>query len=130
MATQDTEMLILSPTPGEERALSRAISLWAGGTTRPETRDREDKLQDKIAAVRRFFAFAGKHPGEVTPEDLERWRRHLEGRGQKPATVYARISRLSSFYNWLLAHPQLRGLTGANPVAQARPRCPHPYQSE
>jgi integrase len=112
------------------KALNNAIFLWAGKTTRPETWDREDKLQDKIAVVRRFFTFAEKHPGEVTPGDVERWRQHLAEQGQKSATIYARISRLSSFYKWLLANPQLQSFIASNPVAQARPRCPYPYQSE
>jgi len=129
MDINDTQSLMLS-SPEMGKALANAIALWAGGTTRPETWDREDKLQDKIAVVRRFFAFAGKHPGEVTPGDVEQWRQHLEAQGQKPATIYARISRLSSFYKWLLANPQLQSLIVSNPVAQARPRCPHPYQSE
>jgi integrase len=129
MAINEATTLVLVPQE-TEKALSNAIALWAGGTTRPETWDREEKLQDKIAVVSRFFAFAGKHPGEVTPGDVERWRQHLAEQGQKPATIYARISRLSSFYKWLLAQPQLQHLVGSNPVVQARPRCPHPYQSE
>ena len=129
MATEESQTLVLTPSE-TEKALANAIALWASGTTRPETWDREEKLQDKIAVVRRFFAFAGKHPGEVTPEDVEQWRQHLAEQGQKPATIYARISRLSSFYKWLLANPQLQHLVGSNPVVQARPRYPHPYQSE
>jgi hypothetical protein len=51
-----------------------------------------------MTAVRAFFSFVGKHAGEVTPADVAAWRQHLESLGQKPATVYARLSRLSSFY--------------------------------
>jgi len=107
-----------------------AIDLWAEASTRPEIGGRDERLRDKRQIVLAFLRFTGKHPGEVGPRDVERWRQHLERQGKKPATVYARISRLSSFYKWLLAHPQLKNLVGANPVAQARPRCPHPYQSE
>jgi integrase len=113
-----------------EVALRNAIQFWADQTTRPETYDRESKLSDKVQTVNRFFAFAGKHPGEVTPSDVAAWRRHLEFLGQKPATVYTRISRLSSFYKWLMADPQLGSYIGTNPAAQARPRFPRPYQSE
>jgi integrase len=111
-------------------ALLNAIELWAQGNTRPETFDRNYKVQDKIAAVRVFFSFVEKHPGEVTPTDVAAWRSHLELLGQKPATVYARLSRLSSFYRWLLSNPQLSAHIQANPVLQARPRYPRPYQSE
>jgi site-specific recombinase XerC len=102
--------------------LLNAIVLWAQSNIRPETFERDYKLQDKIAAVRAFFAFAKKHPGQVTPTDVAAWRQHLESLGQKPATVYARLSRLSSFYRWLLSNPQLSAHIQANPVLQARPR--------
>jgi|SRR5215213_1942760 len=111
-------------------ALRNAIRLWAERTTRPETNERESKLGDKIQAVSRFFAFVDKHPGEVTPVDVEAWRAHLEAAGNKPATVYTRISRLSSFYTWLMANPQIGAHLRTNPAAQARPRFPRPYQSE
>jgi integrase len=113
-----------------EVALRNAIRLWAERTTRPETNERESHLGDKVRAVSRFFAFVDKHPGEVTPMDVEAWRAHLEAAGNKPATVYTRISRLSSFYKWLMADPQLGIYIGINPAAQARPRFPQPYQSD
>ena len=78
-------------------ALRNAIRLWAEQTTWPETYERESKLSDKVQTVNRFFAFAGKHLGELRPADVEAWRAHLEAIGNKPATIYARISRLSSF---------------------------------
>lgn len=111
-------------------AISRAISFWAESTTRAETYDRQFKLHDKIQAVSNFFAVTGKHPGEITPEDVKVWREHLVSCGQKPATVYARISRLSSFYKWLMVDPQLSLYIKSNPVVHARPRYPQPYQSE
>ena len=111
-------------------ALQNAIRLWAEQTTRPETHERDSKLGDKRQAVSRFFAFAGKHPGEVRLADVEAWRAHLEAAGNKPATVYTRISRLSSFYRWLMADPQLSIYIRTNPAAHARPRFPRPYQSE
>lgn len=127
MAIAETKSLVLKP---QETALANAIALWAGGTTRPETWARDDKLREKIAALSRFFSFIGKHPAEVLPEDVERWRRHLTAQGKKPATIYARISRLSSFYKWLLANPELQSQIRSNPAAQARPKSPRPYQSE
>lgn len=113
-----------------EVALQNAIRLWANQTTRPETHERESKLGDKRQAISRFFVFADKHPGEVRPADVEAWRAHLETAGNKPATVYTRISRLSSFYKWLMADPQIGPYIRSNPAAQARPRFPRPYQSE
>jgi integrase len=116
--------------PDPAAALRNAARLWAEQNTRPETLSRAGTLKDKVTAVTSFFDFAGKHPGEVTPEDISRWRAEMERRGLKPATVYARVSRVSSFYRWLLSDPQLSRFIKSNPAAQARPRYPRPYQSE
>jgi integrase/recombinase XerC len=48
----------------------------------------------------------------------------------QPATIYARISRLSSFYTWLMNDPQLAGEITSNPVLLARPKAPRAYQGE
>jgi integrase len=113
-----------------DAAIHSAIQFWAEGSTRAETFDRASKLQDKTQVVRGFFDFTGKHPGEVKPEDVRRWREELESRGQKPATVYARVSRVSAFFKWLMADPVLGRHIRSNPAAHARPRHPQPYQSE
>src|SRR5688572_13388776 len=114
--------------PDPAVAIRNAATIWAGQNTRPETLARPEKLKDKVSAVISFFDFAGKHPGEATPEDVSRWRQEMEGRGLKPATVYARVSRLSAFYRWLMTDPQLSVFIRSNPAAQARPRYPRPYQ--
>jgi len=113
-----------------QAALRTAIQFWADSSTRAETFERAAKLHDKTQVVGSFFAFTGKHPGEVKPEDVRAWREHLESKGQKPATVYARVSRVSAFFKWLMADPQLGQHIRTNPAAQARPRHPRPYQSE
>ena len=116
--------------PDPRAALRNAVALWAEQNTRPETLARAEKLKDKVSAVTSFFDFAGKLPGDVTPEDVSLWRKEMEGRGLMPATVYARVSRLSAFYRWLMSDPQLSRFIQNNPAAQARPRYPRPYQSE
>lgn len=116
--------------PDQTVALRNAAALWAEQNTRPETLARAEKLRDKVSAVTSFFDSSGKHPGEVTPEDISRWRAEMEQRGLKPATVYARVSRVSAFYRWLMADPQLYRFIRTNPASQARPRHPRPYQSE
>lgn len=111
-------------------ALVNAIHLWAAATTDAESACREDLLSSKRQAVSSFFAHCGKHPGEVTALDVQGWRDALEGKGFKPATVYARISRLSSFYTWVLRDPVLGPFIKGNPADFARPKCPKPYQTE
>lgn len=111
-------------------ALLNAIHLWAAATTDAESACCQDLLRSKRQAVSSFFAHAGKHPGEVTALDVKSWRDALEGKGFKPATVYARISRLSSFYAWVMRDPALGQFITSNPAQNARPKCPKPYQSE
>jgi integrase len=127
MTRNESQSLALRHLDG---ALASAIDLWAKGSTRPEIFDRETKLEDKMAAVARFFAFTGRHPGDVTPMDVERFRAHLEQLGRLPSTIYTGLSRVSSFYRWLLANPALAGVVSSNPVTLARPRHPRPYQSK
>lgn len=116
--------------PDPEAALRNAVALWAERNTRTETLARAERLKDKVSAVTSFFEFAGKHPGDVRPEDVSCWRAEMERRGLMPATVYARVSRVSAFYRWLMSDPQLSRFIRSNPAAQARPRYPRPYQSE
>src|SRR6266508_3045860 len=123
----ETQALVLEPP---EDPVSKAIKMWAGNTTRPETWGRKDKVEEKVAVIRRFFTFTGKHPADVTPVDVDNWRRSLEEEGQAVTTVYARIARLSSFYKWLLANPEMQSQVRFNPATQARPKYPRPYQSE
>src|SRR3954466_723694 len=74
--------------PDPVAALRNAAALWAERNTRPETLSRAEKLKDKVSAVTAFFDFSKKHPGDVTPEDVSRWRAEMERRGLKPPTVY------------------------------------------
>jgi site-specific recombinase XerD len=111
-------------------ALLNAIHLWAAATTDVDSACCEDLLRSKRQAVSSFFEHAGKHPGEVTALDVKSWRDALEGKGFKPATVYARISRLSSFYSWVMRDPALGQFITSNPAQNARPKCPKPYQTE
>lgn len=111
-------------------ALLNAIHLWAAATTDAESACSNDLLRSKRQAVSSFFAHVGKHPGEVAALDVQNWRALLEEKGFKPATVYARISRLSSFYEWLMRDPNLGQFIQSNPAQRARPKCPKPYQTE
>ena len=115
---------------GKEFALRTALHLWATATTDAESHCRRDLLRAKQQAATDFFSHCGKLPGEVKTEDVEAWRKALEERGFKSATVYARLSRLSSFYEWAMRDPQIAGLVEKNPVRLARPKAPKAYQTE
>ena len=115
---------------GVDLALLSAIHLWAAATTDAESACCEELLKAKRQAVSSFFSFAGKDPGEISPLDVQEWRRQLEEKGFKQATVYARISRLSSFYEWAMKDSALSQFITSNPARLARPKCPKPYQTE
>ncbi|HEV2764353.1 MAG TPA: tyrosine-type recombinase/integrase [Pyrinomonadaceae bacterium] len=115
---------------GTEAALQTALQLWAAATTDAGSHCRRDLLRAKQRAVRSFFAHCGRLPGEVGPVEVESWQHELERRGFKPATVYARLSRLSSFYEWAMRDPTLGRLIETNPVRLARPKAPRAYQTE
>jgi integrase len=129
MDSQDAQTGLIRQGTDLRAALRSAISLWADATTDATTRRREELLKGKPKVIEDFFAFVEKHPGEVAPEDVKRWQRKLEQR-LRPATVYVRISLLSSFYEWLVRDPALARFVQSNPVRLARPRAPKPYQTE
>src|SRR5438270_6045592 len=129
MDFQDTQTSLVKQETDLQAALRSALSLWADATTDATTRRREELLKGKPKVVKDFFAFVEKHPGEVSTEDVKRWQKRLEER-LRPATVYVRVSLLSSFYEWMMRDPTLARFVLSNPVRLARPRAPKPYQTE
>lgn len=126
---EPSEALVIAGE-GREFALRTVLHLWATATTDSGSHCRKDLLRAKQQAAADFFSHCGRLPGEVGPADVETWRKALEEKGLKPATVYARLSRLSSFYEWAMRDPQLAGLVEKNPVRLARPKAPKAYQTE
>lgn len=134
--TKSKTSLIKRPLPKkkaysvkDDQALLAALEAWAEKTTGALSYRREELRRDKQSAALSFFAYTGKHPFSIRTRDCLEWRRHLEAH-YKPNTIYARLSRLSSFYNWLLSDPVLGKHLRSNPVILARPKCPPPYQAE
>ncbi|MGB7923315.1 MAG: tyrosine-type recombinase/integrase [Pyrinomonadaceae bacterium] len=113
----------------DDQAILAALEAWAEKTTGALSYRREELQHDKQSSVLSFFTYTSKHPFSIRTRDCLAWRRQLEER-YKPNTVYARLSRLSSFYNWLLSDPILGKHLRSNPVILARPKCPPPYQAE
>jgi site-specific recombinase XerD len=108
--------------------LHGAIRLWAESSTSAGERF-DDLVRDKKSVVEDFFRLNGKHPAEIKPHDVQEWRQGLEARGLKPNTVYSLVSRLSSFYRWLMRDSVLGAHIKTNPALLARPKRPKPYQS-
>src|SRR5215207_4364922 len=110
-------------------ALRNAIEVWAASSTGADVRRRVELTTKKRRAVESFFVEVGKDPGAVTPADVQEWCERMKREdGLRPAaaTVYARVSFLSSFYAWAQRELGLR----ANPALLARPKAPKPYQTE
>jgi hypothetical protein len=129
------------PAPFDEitPALVNAIQLWVDATTDAASPRRHDLQRDKIAALLSdgqrgracgFFALIPKPPQAVTPLAVKTWQAHLEAAGLSPSSVYARVSRLSSFFEWLVKAPPFRETVKYNPVTLSRPKAPKAYQSE
>jgi integrase/recombinase XerC len=110
--------------------LRSAIALWSDSTTDAASARRQDLVRDKSRSVEGFFTFSGKRPADVTSLDVKRWQREFERRGLKPASVYSKVSKLSSFYTWAIAKTPLRKVMQENPVRLARPKAPPAYRSE
>lgn len=113
----------------DEVALRNAVTLWAETTTDGSSDRYHDLRRDKTLAVLSFFNFVARHPAEVHPGDVKRWRDELESGRLKQNTVYSRVSRLSSFYRWLMRDPVLGPHVKTNPALLARPKRPRPYQT-
>lgn len=110
-------------------ALRTGIEVWAASSTSGTTRRREELIAKKRKVVETFFVKIGKDPGEVTPIDVQEWcdrMRREDGHHPSAATIYARVSFLSSFYAWAQRELGLR----TNPARLARPKAPKPYQTE
>lgn len=121
-----TNVLTTSQQQTVTQAIAPAVSLWADATTNPESERRLDLRRDKQKAVLDFFSFADLSPDQVNAVDVKQWQAELEAQGLAHATVYSKISRVSSFYEWAKAHGHIEH----NPVVDARPKAPQAYQNE
>jgi integrase/recombinase XerD len=65
-------------------------------------------------AVADFFQFInGKHPTEVVPADVQRWRDHLRHSKKRAATISFKLSVIRSFFEYLKAG----GVVPINPAS-------------
>jgi len=65
-------------------------------------------------AVADFFQYVGgKHPTEVVPDDVLRWRDHLRAGRKRAATVAFKLSVVRAFFEYLKAG----GLVSLNPAS-------------
>ena len=119
--------------------LLTAVEMWATARTTANSDRLNDLLRDKIHALlgegegggaAGFFVFIKKSPEAVTPTDIVTYRDYLHEMGLAHTSIYARISRISSFYTWLLSEPTFKARIKYNPVDLARPKAPQAYGTE
>lgn len=113
-----------------QAVLRTAVGLWAGASTGVSSRRRGEVLQNKRRVVEAFFDWVKKSPRDVEPADVSVWCERMRGEGKRPATIYARVSFLSSFYRWALGQPEVGASLRQNPALLARPKRVRPYQTE
>lgn len=112
-------------------ALSNAVAIWAESSTGREVYKRSELLHTKRQAVQNFFAHVGHDlPEDVSPEDVVAWCRKMEEDNLSSGTIYARVSRLAAFYDWLISYSPLGHHLRSNPARLARPPRPKAYQTE
>lgn len=114
----------------QQVVLHTAIELWSVASTHVETRQRKEQLKKKQKIVQSFFDWVRKNPGEVEPTDVRAWCEWMEGEGKSPATIYARVAPLSSFYRWAMSQSAVGAHLRQNPALLARPKRVRPYQTE
>ncbi len=130
-ASESQIVAIITSDDSREAVLRSVINLWAGARTGETTVRRSELVRKKSEAVATFFSFVQKNPGEVDEQDVRAWTEHLRReRKLKPPTVYARLSFLSSFYEWAMRDSRTGAYLRSNPVTLARPKAPRPYQTE
>jgi site-specific recombinase XerD len=114
----------------QQVVLHTAIELWASASTGVETRRRVEQMKRKQKLVQSFFDWVRKNPGEVEPTDVRAWCKRMEDEGKSPATVYARVACLSSFYRWDMAQRSVGAHLRQNLALLARPKRVRAYQTE
>jgi integrase len=125
-----TESALVRLERDTQATLGHALRLWAEASTSTLTERREEIQGYKQKVVNSFFSFIKKHPGDISPLDVEDWRKSLEAAGLKPNTVYARVCFLSSFFAWAMRDPTLHKHIRNNPARLALPKAPKAYQTE
>jgi site-specific recombinase XerD len=102
---ESLERLRAAAYPGSD-AFRRDLSAWLDKTPGINAESTRRIYANHLSL---FFRWAGKPPGDVTAEDMERYRDHLRERGLKPATIWTRFIALNGFFqNLAIRHERFR----------------------
>ena len=122
------EFEALSRLPADNE-LDVSIERWTRATTDQTLVRAKDINRDKIRAVQSFFDLVVKQPDEVSSEDVLVWQRHLKERNLSERYIYASLSHLSSYFEWLRKLPDFAHFIKINPVRTVMPKPPKKYNS-
>lgn len=108
--------------------LQTSIERWTFATTDQTLTRAKDINRDKIRAVQNFFIVVEKQPDQINSQDVLNWQRHLKDRALSERYIYASLSHLSSYFEWL-RKTELAPFLKINPVRAAMPKPPKKYNS-
>ena len=118
----------LSKLPADTE-LDVSIKRWTRATTDQTLTRAKDISRDKSRAVQSFFDVVVKQPDEINSEDVLVWQRHLKERDLSERYIYASLSHLSSYFEWLKSLPEFAHFIKINPVRTVMPKPPKKYNS-
>ena len=108
--------------------IDNSIEKWTYSSTDQSLTRAKDIARDKRRAVRAFFDLTPKQPDEVTSQDILEWRKDLQERGLSERYIYASLSHLSSYFDFL-KKTELGAFLKINPVRSSMPKPPKKYNS-
>ena len=108
--------------------LQTSIERWTRATTDQTLTRAKDINRDKTRVVQSFFALVEKQPDEINSQDVLKWQRNLKERDLSERYIYASLSHLSSYFEWL-RKTELAPFLKINPVQSAMPKPPKKYNS-
>ena len=110
------------------KELDQSIETWTLATTDQSLARAKDINRDKSRAVRVFFELVQKQPDEINSQDVLAWRKALQSQKLSERYIYANLSHLSSYFEWL-RQTELGAFLKINPVRSSMPKPPKKYNS-
>lgn len=110
------------------KELDQSIEIWTVATTDQSLLRAKDITRDKSRAVRSFFELVEKQPDEINSQDVLTWRKFLQKEKLSERYIYASLSHLSSYFEWL-RKTELGAFLKINPVRSSMPKPPKKYNS-
>lgn len=105
-----------------------SVGKWTFSTTDQTLARAKDIARDKARAVQSFFAVIDKQPDEINSQDVLKWQRNLQEQALSERYIYASLSHLSSYFEWL-RKTELAPFIKVNPVSASMPKPPKKYNS-